>query len=262
MSAGRPAAADARSFYRPALLAQAKVRFLERKYGVDQQVAKAVLVIAPDPRGVVRWQDYPSAAVDEAALQKSPVGGADFAPLEPPLSDGKLLKALEKDFQDWAYHESSLKVSAASVQGAAGPQSAIDKKLEALRMKLQREQLELQQDKTEMTQRTIEEVGTAADNIFGMLTGRSRRLTTSLTKRRLTTKAAGDVEESKQTIELLQKQIQELEQMKATGAPQGAAAGEITLTPAQKDVYVELFGVAWIPFYRLEDGTELLGFSM
>ena len=44
-------------------------------------------------------------------------------------------------------------------------------------------------------------------------------------------------------------------------APQAAAAGEITLTPAQKDVYVELFGVAWVPYYRLGDGTELLGYS-
>ncbi|MGB7536942.1 MAG: hypothetical protein WBM17_00240 [Anaerolineales bacterium] len=258
LSAGRPAAADGKCFYRPALLAQAKVRFLERKYGIDQQAAKTVLVIAPDPRGVVRWQDYPSAAVDEAALQKGPVGGAEFAALEPPLSDGKVLKALEKDFQDWAYHESSLKITPA--QKPSGPQAAVDKKLDALRLKLQREQLELQQDKTEMTQRTIEEVGTAADNIFGMLTGHSRRLTTSLTKRRLTTKAAGNVEESKQTIELLQKQIRELEQMKAAGAPQAAGA-EITLTPAQKDVYVELFGVAWVPFYKLGDGTELIGYS-
>jgi hypothetical protein len=260
-SAGRPAAAEAKSFYRPALLAQAKVRFLERKYGIDQQVAKTALVIDPDPRGVVRWQDFPAHAIDEAALQKSPVGGAGFEALEPPLGDGKMLKALEKDFQDWAFHESVLKVPANSVRSATGPQAAIDKKLEALRMKLQREQLELQQDKTEMTQRTIEEVGTAADNIFGMLTGRSRRLTTSLTKRRLTTKAAGDVEESKQTIDLLQKQIQELEQMKAANAPQGDGAGEITLTPAQKDVYVELFGVAWVPYYKLGDGTELIGYS-
>jgi hypothetical protein len=259
MSAGRPAAADARSFYRPALLAQAKVRFLERKYGIDQQMAKTALVLAPDPRGVVRWQDYPSAAVDGAALQKSPVGGADFAALEPPLNDGKVLKGLEKDFQDWAYHESSLKVSTAA-QGASGPQSTIDKKLEALRIKLQREQLELQQDQTEVAQRTLETGVTMADTLWGWVRGKSRRPTTSITKIRLATKAAGDVKESKQTIDLLQKQIQELEQMKATGSPQ-TGAGEITLTPAQKDVYVELFGVAWVPFYKLGDGTELIGYS-
>jgi len=264
-SAGRPAAADANSFYRPALLAQAKVRFLDRKYGIDQQVAKTVLVIAPDPRGIVRWQDYPSAAIDEAALQRIPAAGAVFDALEPPLSDGKTLKELEKDFLDWVYHGSSLKIPALPVRGATGPQAAIDKKLDTLRQKLTREERELEQDKTEMTHRTIEEVGTAADTIFGMLTGRSRRLTTSLTKRRMTSKAAGDVEESKQVIGQLKADIAALEQEKAGLAGEGRQTSngpaEVTLTPAKKDVYVEMFGVAWVPFYKLGDGTELLGYS-
>jgi len=260
-AAGRGAPAGAKTVYQPALLAQAKVRFLDRKYGVDRLVSKTALVIDPDPRGVIRWQDFPAAPVDDVDMSKSPVGEAEFAALEPPLTDGKTLKSLEKDFQDWAFHESSLKVAVDPAQRAGGPQAAIDKKLEVLRMKLQREELELQQDKSEMAQRTIEEMGTAADNIFGLLTGRSRRLTTSLTKRRLTSKAAGDVKETEQTIELLKKQIRDLEQMKTAGTPQPAAATEVTLTPAQKDVYVELFGVAWVPYYRLPDGTELLGYS-
>jgi hypothetical protein len=69
-SAGRGAPSGAQSIYRPGLLAQAKVRFLERKYGVDQQITKTALVINPDRRGVVHWQDFPSVAVDEAALAK------------------------------------------------------------------------------------------------------------------------------------------------------------------------------------------------
>jgi hypothetical protein len=259
-AAGRGAPSGAKCIYQAALLAQAKVRFLARKYGVDQQVSKTSLVIDPDPRGVVRWQDFPAEAVDGAALPKSPVAGGEFAALEPPLTDAKTLNALEKDFQDWAYHESSLKVAVDPAQ-RGGPLAAIDRRLETLRMKLEREKLELQQDKSEMTQRTIEEVGTAADNIFGLLTGRSRRLTTSLTKRRLTAKAAGDVRESEQAIAQLEAQIQELERQKAALSPHTASVAEVTLTPAHKDVYVELFGVAWVPYYRLADGTELLGYS-
>jgi hypothetical protein len=256
-ASGRGAPAGVKSIYRPALLAQARVRFLERKYGVDQTVSKTALVLRPDPRGVVRWQEFPAAAVDGAALPKGPAAGAGFVAPEPPLTDPKTLKALQKDFQDWVYHESSLKVT--PPQKTSGPQAAIDKKLDSLRLKLQREELELQQDTTERNQRAMEEVGTAADNILGLLTGRRRRLTTSLTKRRLTSKAAGDVEESKQTIAQLQKQIQELEQQKAAAAPQSAA--DVTLTPALKNVYVDLFGVAWVPHYQLPDGTELLGYS-
>jgi chromosome segregation ATPase len=155
--------------------------------------------------------------------------------------------------------------AAAARSGSAKQAAALDRKLDSLRQKLAREELELKQDQTEMAQRTIEEVGTAADNILGLLTHRSRRLTTSLTKRRLTAKAAGEVEESKQTIEQLKADIAELEKKKSELADEARQAVarpvEITLTPAKKNVYVELFGVAWVPYYRLEDGTELLGYS-
>jgi hypothetical protein len=243
-------------------LAQAKVRFLERKYGVDQQITKTALVINPDRRGVVRWQDFPSVAVDEAALAKSPIAGAGFAALEPPLSDGKILKALEKDFQDWAYHESTLSVKVDPAQrGAARPQAAIDKKLDALRQKLEREEMQLQHDEAEKNQRLIETGVTAVDTVLGWMRGRSRRPTPAMTKIRLTSQAAGDVEESKQLIAQMQKDIAELEQEKAASGGSVAQSAEVTLTPAQKDVYVELFGVAWVPYYRLPDGTEWMGYS-
>jgi hypothetical protein len=292
-TAGRAAPADAACIYRPALLAQAKVRFLERKYGIDRMDARTVLVLQPDRRGVIRWQDFPAAPVDEAALPKVPAAGASFAMLEPPLSDAKILKPLEKDFLDWAFRESMLPLRVNAARGvAAGPEvsaeefqrrcaeaaarpaggaqakalAAIDRRLAALREKLAREERELQQDQSEVAQRTVEEVGTAAENILGLFMGRSRRLTTSLTKRRLTAKAAGDVDESKQTIEELKKQIATLEQERAATAglvqQTTQQSTEVRLTPARKDVYVELYGVAWVPYYHLADGTEWTGYKI
>jgi hypothetical protein len=292
-SSGRAAPADAACVYRPALLAQAKARFLERKYGIDRLEARTALVLQPDKRGVIRWQDFPAAAVDEAALPKAPAAGGSFAMLEPPLSDAKILKPLEKDFLDWAFRDFALPLRVNDALGvAAGPEVpaeefqrrcaeaaarpaggtqakaliAIDRRMAALREKLAREERELQQDQAEVTQRAMEEAGTAAENIWGLLRGRSRRLTTSLTKRRLTAKAAGDVEESKQVIGELKNQIAALEQERAAAAGIAGQAAqqavEIRLTPARKDVYVELFGVAWVPYYRLADGTEWTGYKI
>jgi hypothetical protein len=291
-TAGRAAPAQAAGIYRPALLAQAKVRFLERKYGIDRTDARTVLVLQPDRRGVIRWQDFPAAAVDEAGLPGAPAVGAAFAALEPPLNDARILKPLEKDFLEWAFRESALPLRVNEALGVAagpevtaeefqrrcaeaaarpltGPQAkavgAIDKRLAVLREKLAREERALQQDQSEVTQRAVEEAGTAAENILGIFMGRSRRLTTSLTKRRLTAKAAGDVSESKQVIEDLKKQIAALEQERAAaaGAVQQAVqqAVEIRLTPARKDVWVELFGVAWVPYYRAA-GMELAGYKI
>jgi hypothetical protein len=284
-AAGRGAPAQAACIYYPALLAQAKERFLERKYGIDQMETKTALVLQPDKRGVIRWQDFIAGAVDEAALPKGPAGAAEFATLEPPLSDGKMLRDLEKDFLDWAYRGSALKLrvnpelgvaagpdvsdeefarrcaAAAAGAKAGGPQAAVDRKLDTLRQKLQRAQLDLQQHESEVKQRTLEEIGTGAENILSLFGGRRRQLTTSLTKRRLTSEAQGQVDQAKQQIEQLQKEIAGLEQQKAAGTQQSFAATEITLTPAKKDVYTELFGVAWAPYYRLTDGTEWIGCS-
>jgi hypothetical protein len=281
--AGRSAPAQAKLVYHPALLAQAKIRYLERKYKIDRDDARTALVLAPDKRGVIRWQDFLAARISENDLPKAPVADAEFQTLDDPLNEGKTIRALEKDFLDWSFHESALKIRVNEALGvAAGPETsdaefarlcaeaagkptgaaaALDKKLDALREKLSREQRALQQDQTELNQRTIEEIGTGAENVIGLLTGHSRRVTTSLTKRRLTAKAAGDVDESKQTIAELEKQIAELEKEKSsTMQDANTSATEVTLTPAKKDVYVELFGVAWVPYYRMADGALVSAF--
>jgi hypothetical protein len=283
--AGRSASAQAKLVYRPALLAQAKARFLERKYKIDQVNSKTALVLAPDKRGVIRWQDFPAGKIDEAALPKAPIADTEFLQLEDPLNEAKTLRALEKDFSDWAFHESTLTIRVNEALGvAAGPEisadafarlcaesagkpkgasAALDKKLDTLREKMAKEQRELQQDQSELNQRTLEEIGTGAENVIGLLTGHSRRVSTSLTKRRLTAKAAGDVGESKQVIADLEKQIGELEKEKAaTLQDVNTSSIEVTLMPAKKDVYVELFGIAWVPHYRLADGTVMPAFAM
>jgi len=45
--------------YRPVLLASAKVRFIDRRYGVDNEVVRDALVDGLDRRGTVHWDDFP-----------------------------------------------------------------------------------------------------------------------------------------------------------------------------------------------------------
>ena len=62
----------------------------------------------------------------------------------------------------------------------------------------------------------MEEMGTHAENIIGLFGGRrsSRRLSSSLSKRRMTEKAKADVEESHDVIAELKKEIASLEKEK------------------------------------------------
>jgi len=129
-----------------------------------------------------------------------------------------------------------------------------------------REKRELHEDEVELSQRKIEEVGTHAENLISLLAGRRRRMTTSLTKRRMTSQAKADVEESLDAIEEYKKEIEHLERERQDGLRevnekwQEILEGdtEIPVTPYKKDILMEIFGVAWFPYYTYqEQGREI-----
>jgi hypothetical protein len=295
-AAGRPYPQEAFSeglLYKPALLAQASVRFLNRKYNLDYELKRTSIVIEADRRGLMRWEQHLAGAVDPAVLDASPASQARFASLEAPLSDAKTLNAIQKDFADWVYRAAQVTVRVnETLEVYAGPQvsqaefrrlcadaarrarqaesekvsATYERKLTALREKLGREQRELRQDEKELSQRKWEESGTHAENIASLVgLGRRRSLTTSLTKHRLTEQAKAEVEESEEVITDLTEQLAALEKEREATLAEindrwGEAANrvsEITITPLKKDVLLELFGVAWIPYHLIRIGEQL-----
>ncbi len=282
--------------YRPALLASAQVRFLERKYGVDTQVERSVLVTDPDRRGIIRWDDFVTPLPADSAMDPAPAPEARFALLEAPLAEARTLTALQKDFADWVYRSSRLKVRAnealglyatpdvsqaefmkacaeAARQGRdaalAKATAAIDKQIKTLQDRLAREERELSMDQAELSQRKVEEIGTAAESVISLLGGRrsvGRKLSTSLTKRRLTEQAKADVEESIQAIAQYKQQIALLEQQRQQALAEASAnwgdvvndITEIALAPKKTDIFLERFGIGWMPYYLVEAGGQTL----
>jgi t-SNARE complex subunit (syntaxin) len=147
-----------------------------------------------------------------------------------------------------------------------------ERKLDQIEARLRREERELRQDEAELSQRRMEEMGTHAENVLSLFSKRSRRLSTSLSKRRMTERAEADVEESREAIDDFKAQIadlerelkQAIEEVQARWAEIADDMDEIAVHPYKKDILVELFGVAWFP-YHLVDGDgrtlELPGFS-
>ena len=92
-------------------------------------------------------------------------------------------------------------------------EKSYETKLERLEQKLgARKSASCARTKPELSQRKLEEYSTHAETLLGLFGGRKRRLSSSLTKRRMTSKAQADVEESKDAIEDLKKQMAEIEQ--------------------------------------------------
>ena len=300
---GRSLSPDARSLgllYRPGLLAQADVRFLKRKYDLDQMTLRAVLIPEPDRRGRVRWDDFLTDALQKGDLGRGPAPEARFAGLEEPLSDDKLLRSMKADFTDWVYRNTEVLIKAnETLKVYAGPdvspekfaqlcqkaaaeeaeieidkiESRFEKRIDSLGKKLLREERELEEDEAEYKQRKMEEAATHAETLFSLFSKRRRSVSSSMTKRRMTARAKKDVEESEEEIERLQKEIDEiktemetaLDELEAKWSDVAADISDIPVTPFKKDVNVELFGVAWMPYHLVDsDGRieQIPGFSL
>ena len=279
------------TLYRPALLAAASVRFLDRKYGVDAELQRAALVKDPDRRGVVRWEDHFYGNFPMNKVEHEPAPQARFSSLDVPLNDAKQMTALQRDFSDWIYRSVTVTARAnETLKVYAGPDvsqaefmkacaetardardteieqttAQIDRKIKSLEDRKAREERELREDETELSQRRMEELGTHAENVMGLFGGRksSRRLSSSLTKRRMTQQAKADVEESEDAIAQYEQDIQALKQERQAAIDEisdrwGDAVNhtsEVTVTPKKTDIFVDLFGVAWMPYYLVESG--------
>jgi hypothetical protein len=280
--------------YRPVLLAQAHIRFINRKYNLDHEKIYSSLIPNPDRRGVIRWDDFSTAPIDPGQLDDRPDPRARFSIPESPLSDAKLMSSIQKDFLDWVYRSSQVTVRAnEALKVYAGPETSqadfrklcaqaaqdgrdaeidkisttYDKKIASLQEKIRREERELNQDESEFSQRKLEELGTHAENLLGLFSGRksSRRLSSSLSRRRMTEKAKADVKESEESIQEFEKQIAALEKEKTSAledtqnkwAELANQITEIPITPYKKDILLDLFGLAWYPYFMVQTEQEL-----
>lgn len=291
---GKTQPADARQvgvFYRPALVASAQVRFFDRKYGVDAEVVRSALIENPERRSAQRWDDF-VAAVPADKMDSTPAPDARFDVLSPTLSDAKLVSALQKDFIDWVYRTTSVKaranellkvyggpdISQADFMKACSEAASeardkelqkeagkIDKQIASLQDKLVREERELDQDQADLQNRKIEAGANLLELGAGLVGfGRKKSVSTQFTKQRLAANAKADVEESLNAIAEYKKQLAALEAERAriadkVNARWGDVVNKITeidVNPKKTDIYVNVFGVAWTPYYLVEVGGQ------
>src|SRR5690349_8345837 len=108
--------------YRPTLVASAEVHVLDRKHGVDSELTRAALVKTPEKRGAIRWEEYPLNPGVLDSVEPAPVPSARFSSIDSPLNDVKLMTALQKDFSDWVFRNSTVRARAnQTLKVFAGP---------------------------------------------------------------------------------------------------------------------------------------------
>lgn len=295
---------NAEIYYQPALMGQATVYINNRTYNVDARNTLAVRVPQQEGRGLLRWQDYYVRPANLGNLETRPQANASFGDLGYPFDDEKTIADMQKDFVDFLYRnlpltiytsksakmssnpgESQESFLARAAQAGSGSNQAAAEKIKAkyekqrasINTKLMKEELELDKDQSTLNQRKMEEAGswlsTAAKTItgssrggiLGKLTRGGSGVNSSLSKRRMTSTAAANVEESKQMIALYKQQLEDLDRLEAEDleklSQESATITDlqtVTLNPQKKDIVVDSFGLLWLPNYAIRSGDQWL----
>lgn len=272
--------------YHPRLLAQAEVRYLERKYNIQTMQKKSVLVEDETGR-MIRWDDHLINPIAQNLLEHSALPETNYQQLPVWMVDPKTLKILQSDFEDWIYRTDNLTIrSCESLKLYAGPevseaefkaqiQEAIktelglevekvkatyEKKITALEQKLDKEERDVKNAEDALGQRRLEEAGTHGEVLIALFTKRQKSISSSLTKRRMTAQAKAKLEKEKEDVEFAIENLKALEeemkqsiaQVESEWKDKLSEISEIKITPLKKDIFVELFGIAWVPYYLVE----------
>jgi hypothetical protein len=204
------------------------------------------------------------------------------------------MTALQKDFADWVYRGSTVTARAnQKLKVFAGPDvtqaefmktcadvareardaeiekktAMIEKKIKTLEEKKAREERELRQDESDLQNRKLEAGANLLELGAGFIgLGRKKNVTTQFTKQRLSQQAKDDVQESVDMIAQYEKDLADLQRERDEVVAQindawGNAVNdidEVTIAPKKTDIYVKLFGIAWMPHYIIQAGSETM----
>lgn len=223
-----------------------------------------------------------------------PAATARFSTIDAPLNNTKMIAALQKDFTDWVFRNSAVTARAnQALKVFAGPDvsqaefmktcadtardardaeiakktASIEKKIKALEDKLAREERELRQDEEDLQNRNIETGINGIEVVAGLFgVGRKKSVSTPISKYRMAQNAKAEVQESVDAINQYRKDLnallRERDDMTAEINNRWGSVvneiSEVSIKPKKTDIYVNLFGVAWKPYYLVQSGDETI----
>lgn len=284
--------------YRAAILAQAEVNYLARKYNL--QLKRSIASLPTEPRGQkIMWEDFPWSSYAPQEISAGPLPGAQYAAMPAWINDARQLKTMETDFIDWVLRTGTINVYANDkLKVFAGPETSpesfrqlcseaansqmktsldkvnatYEKKIADLNVKIKKQEREVDQQESELSSRRLEEAGNVGEMVLGLFGGRKKSINSALSKRRMTSSAKTDLQQEKDDLKAMQVQLKDLEEqfqaaiksVEDEWADIANTVAEVPVTPYRKDIFVSALGIAWLPYYRLTvDGksTELPAFK-
>ena len=276
--------------YRPAMYIQAQISYYSQKYKIEAERTFSSLILENEGR-IIRWDEHPWKSYALNSLLNKALPHTTFEHLPDWLDELGSLKTIKTDYVDWLYRTGTLQIKTNEpLKTYASPdtskaefmkqctqaakdlisdetdalESKYDKKMDALMSKIKRQQLEVEEQEDEVDQRRLEELGTHGELLISLLGKRKRSISSSLTKRRMTSQAKADIEQEIQELETLEKQLQDLDKEKKAAIVDlndewGDAVNDVTqipLKPYKKDIAIETYCILWMPYYVIDENGK------
>ena len=274
--------------YKPVLLAQASIRYQDRKTQLYITRTQAYQVPSLERSGLVHWEEYAAEPIDPRRVSGEPFNNGIFGDLTPGLTDAKRLTTLKRELTDMLYTTARLKVPfnstldiyadpdgdfsafRAQVQQAARERrdaevDALTRKYEAMfdkyEAQMQKKSQRLDSEKRELANIKREELFTTGEAVLGLLKGRtaftlSRMSRASVYRQRSKGQAESlelDVQQVQNDMDRAQEAFQaDLRLINERWAKVATQVEEYLITPYKKDISIDLFGIGWIPYWYLE----------
>ncbi len=271
--------------YRAALLAQAGINYLARKYNLE--INRDVCALPQEARGrSIEWEQFPWRAFKRSEVVSNPLPGAQYSALPAWLADARLLAGYQQDFIEWVYRNATLRVRANEKLKVFAPpevttaqfreqcaqaarqamQAELDKveggyqkRAGDLQRKIERARSDVQDKENSHDQRKLEELATHGQSLLNLFGKRRATISSSMTKRRLTSEAKDRLDKAKLALEQMENDLKDLEEEKARelAAIEDRWADlvneetEIPISPYKKDIFVALYGMIWMPYYQI-----------
>lgn len=274
-----------RVLYRPALLAQATVRFNPRQ--TNSTETRTLAFVVPNLPNVpfLNWNDYMSEPFDPYALEPNPFAEALYAELPESMNNTRSIKDLQSNLTDWLYHNMAITLHenkqlkmiseigesrrdfVLRVQAGARQQrdaeidkvaERYDKRIATLEDRARKKMMRLQSEQDELGDRKREELISGAESLWQLFQGRAYyTLSRTSRLRRYTSQSEDQVSilesEVNDILDQLDQAEREMEaalkevQDKWTNIVRSTT--EVVISPYKKDINLMLFGLGWVPYW-------------
>jgi hypothetical protein len=273
--------------YQPMILGTAEVQYIDAKTGVDEK--RSVTLLAPISDGVVtlNWDTATELDLAPDDLEKSPEPKASYAELPAAAANPKNYAAWNKDFASWLFRMQKLELfrcaSLAEIskpgeserdfrvrlqqsareardRGAEELRKRYAPKLAALEERKRKASQTVEREKDQSQQQTLQTAISVGGALLGAFLGRKAVSVSTLNRAATAARAASryrkeaaDVERAGETVDAVQKQIDELnaafkvevDALESKLNPTTEPLEPVIVRPKKTNISVRLVALAW-----------------